>query len=152
MQTSSSASIRLAALGATLLTLVAGPAAQAQGGSEPMALQTIMKQLDRDLQAVTGAIAVEDWPRVGELAPKIGRHAEPAPAEKLRILGWLGTEAGSFRGFDTQVHDAATGLAQAAARGDGAEVIAAFARVQQACLGCHQAFRQRFVAEFHGRR
>jgi len=41
-----------------------------------------MEQLGRDMQAVTGAISMEDWARVVELAPKIARHAEPSLSEK----------------------------------------------------------------------
>lgn len=117
-----------------------------------MALQRVMKQLGADMQLVTGAISREDWARVADLAPKIARHAEPPSTEKIRILSWLGTDAGRFRGFDAQVHDAATGMGESATRGDGQAVIAAFAQVQQSCLGCHQNFRTAFVEHFHGRR
>lgn len=111
-----------------------------------------MKQLGRDMQAVMAAISNEDWSAVAATAPRIARHDEPPLAEKMRILAWLGTDAGRFRGFDAQVHDAALGMAEAAARGDGRAVIAAFAGVQQGCLGCHQAFRRPFVEHFAQRR
>ena len=39
-------------------------------------------------------------------------------------------------------------MGEAAARGDGQAVIAGFAKVQQACLGCHQRFRKPFVERF----
>lgn len=137
------------ALCAALLALTVLPAARADEPTKPMALQGVMKQLGKDMQAVTAAISLEDWARVAELAPKIANHEQPPMMEKMRILTWLGTDAGKFRGFDGQVHDAASSMGDAAARGDGQAVIAAFAQVQQACLGCHQNYRKAFADHFH---
>ncbi len=39
-----------------------------------------------------------------------------------------------------------------AARGDGLAVITAFARVQRACLDCHQEFRKPFAEHFDTKR
>ncbi len=122
------------------------------GDGESMGLRSVMKRLGQDMQAVTGAISREDWAMVEELAPEIARHAEPPMAEKVRILRWLGVDAGTFREFDAQVERAADGMAGAAARGDGPQVIHAFAEVQQACLGCHQQYRKPFAKHFYGRR
>ncbi len=118
---------------------------------KPLALRSVMDKLGRDMQAVTGAISKEDWALVATLAPKIASHAEPPLPEKVRILAWLGGDAGKFRGFDGQAHEAATAMGEAAKRSDGQAVIAAFAKVQQSCLGCHQSFRQPFVEHFYGR-
>ena len=117
-----------------------------------MALRTIMERLGRDMQAVTGAISKEDWPLVAELAPRIAKHAEPSMSEKMRILAWLGADAGKFRGLDGQVHDAATAMGEAAQRNDGQAVIAAFSKTQQSCLACHQSYRRSFVEKFYGSR
>jgi len=117
-----------------------------------MALRTIMERLGRDMQVVTGAISKEDWPLVAELAPRIAKHAEPPMSEKMRILAWLGADAGKFRGLDGQVHDAATAMGEAAKRSDGQAVIAAFSKTQQSCLACHQSYRRSFVEKFYGSR
>ncbi len=119
---------------------------------KPLALRSVMDKLGRDMQAVTGAISKEDWALVATLAPKIASHAEPPLPEKVRILALLGGDAGKFRGVDGQAHEAATAMGEAAKRSDGQAVIAAFAKVQQSCLGCHQSFRQPFVEHFYGRR
>lgn len=135
----------------TLCAMLAGFGAvhaSAEAPAKPMVLRGVMQQLDRDMQAVTAAIAREDWPRVAELAPRIGEHPAPPLGEKLRILAWLGTDAGQFRSFDTGVRETSKAMGDAAARGDGEAVIAGFAKVQQACLGCHQAFRKPFVQHF----
>ncbi len=140
------------ALSVALAASAAEPGAQSAEVAKPMALREVMHKLGRDVQAVAGAISMEDWPRVAELAPKIARHAEPPMSEKVRILAWLGTNAAEFRRFEGQVHEAATAMGEAAKRGDGEAVIAAFSRTQQSCLACHQGFRRSFVEQFHGRR
>lgn len=135
--------------------MAGGVMAQDAVPAEPgktMALRTVMAKLGRDMQAVTAAISKEDWARVAELVPVIANHAEPPPAEKIRILSWLGSDAAKFRGFDRQVHDAANTMTDAAKRQDGEAVVVSFSRVQQLCLGCHQAFRQPFIAHFYENR
>ncbi|MGE0209565.1 MAG: cytochrome c [Lysobacteraceae bacterium] len=138
----------LAALAAIALGAVAPPPAAAEAG-KPSALQGIMRQLGEDMQQVTHAISMEDWQRVARLAPGIARHAQPPAGEKLRILGWLGSDAAQFRGFDGAVHETATALGEAAVREDGEAVIASFAELQRNCLACHQRFRATFIARFH---
>ncbi|CBL46712.1 Hypothetical protein HDN1F_31290 [gamma proteobacterium HdN1] len=61
---------------------------------KPLALRSVMDKLGRDMQAVTGAISKEGWALVAALAPQIASHAEPPLSEKVRILAWLGGEAG----------------------------------------------------------
>src|SRR3546814_20113383 len=72
--------------------------------------------------------------------------------EKMRILKWLGADAGKFRTLDARVERAANDMAAAAAGGNGQEVIRAFSEVQQACLACHQPFPKPFVEHFRDRR
>ena len=126
--------------------------AQAAEPAKPMALQAVMEKIGRDMQTVTGAISKEDWALVAQLAPTIARHAAPPLSEKMRIVAWLGTDAGRFKGFDDQTHEAANAMGDAATRGDGQAVIAAFAKVQQSCLACHQSFREPFVKHFYEKR
>lgn len=135
-----------------LLILIATSRVQAAEFEKRMVLHNVMQQLGRDMQAVTGAISEEDWGLVAQLAPKIGRHSEPPLTEKMRILAWLGTDAGKFRGFDGQVQDAATTMGEAATHGDGQEVIIAFSKLQERCLSCHQEFRKPFQEHFYGKR
>ena len=139
-------------LSVLLATFATALGAQSVEAAKPMALRTIMERLGRDMQAVTGAISKEDWPLVAELAPRIANHAEPPMSEKMRILAWLGADAGKFRGLDGQVHDAATAMGEAAQRNDGQAVIAAFSKTQQSCLACHQSYRRSFVEKFYGSR
>ncbi len=140
------------ALSLTLATSATGLGAQSAEAARPMALRSVMKQLGRDMQGVTGAISTEDWALVADLAPRIAKHAEPPVSEKMRILAWLGADATKFRGFDGQVHEAATAMGEFAKRNDGQAAIAAFSKTQQGCLACHQRFRQSFVEQFYSAR
>ena len=133
-----------------LIVSAASVRAEVDQPVKPLALQGVMQQLGRDMQAVTGAIATEDWPSVAQLAEKIGHHAEPPLSEKMRILAWLGSDASKFRGFDGQLQSAANILESSATRGDGQATITAFSGVQQRCLACHQGFRESFVKHFYG--
>lgn len=87
---------------------------------------------------LTGAISQEEWVQVVQLAPKVATPPEPPLTEKMRIFAYLGADAAKFRNFDAQTHEAA--------------LIQSFARVQESCLGCHQAFRKPFVEHFYGAR
>lgn len=146
---------RATAIAAAAVLLLAGGAwvrahaTEAVDPPAPMALTRIMRDLGTTMQDVTDGIAREDWAAVAKLAPRIADHPQPALAEKLRILAFIGKDSGSFRAHDQQTHVAALALAEAARRRDGAAAIAAFADVQRACLGCHQRFRQRFQEHFH---
>ena len=147
---SSFARIAAAALG--LAVTLIGPQAWADGNAtaEPMELRRIMRELGNDMQVVTDGISREDWERVAKTAPKIAEHRQPPFAEKMRILAFAGSNAGRFKRFDEQTHQAATALEQAARRGDGQVAIASFATLQNSCLACHQEFRKPFVEHFYG--
>lgn len=118
--------------------------------AKPLALRVIMQELGGNMQAITSAISQEEWVQVIQLAPKVAAHPEPPVTEKMRILAYLGADMAKFKSFDAQTHEAAHAMKQAAERGDGKAVIQSFARVQESCLGCHQAFRKPFVEHFYG--
>lgn len=133
-----------------LLVFATAVRAETDQPVKPLALQGVMQQLGHAMQAVTGAIATEDWFSVAQLAEKIAQHAEPPLSEKVRILAWLGSDAKSFRGLDGQLKDAANTLADTAKSNAGRAVITAFSEVQHSCLACHQKFREPFVNHFYG--
>lgn len=120
--------------------------------AKPLELRRIMKDLGKDMQTVTDAISREDWARVAQVAPRIADHPQPPVGEKMRILAFIGSDVGKFKGFDEQTHQAAKAMQAAAGRGDGKAVIAAFANLQNSCLGCHQSYRKPFVEHFYGQR
>ncbi len=131
--------------GALMMGAVALTAPNVGAQDEARTLHAIMEDLGEAVEDVTDAISHENWAAIEPLAARIADHPQPAASEKARILGFLGKDAAAFRGHDRKVHEAARALGQAAAGKDGKAVIAAFAEVQTACLGCHQQFRSAIV-------
>ncbi|MFZ2163698.1 MAG: cytochrome c [Sideroxyarcus sp.] len=119
--------------------------------AEPLEFQKVMKELGKNMQTVTDGISREDWELVAQTAPLIAKHPAPPLAEKQKIIGLMGAEMPKFKSFDMQTHDAAHELEHAAHEKDGLKVISAFQKVQTSCLGCHQAFRTKFVEHFYGK-
>lgn len=139
-----------AAIGTILLS--ASWIAAADSGREgvrPLALRTIMRDMGKNMQVITDGISREDWALVEKTAPLIADHTQPPMTEKMRLLGFLGSNAGAFKGYDEKSRQAAQSLGQAAKRRDGTAAIAAFATLQNSCLDCHQRFRKPFVENFY---
>ncbi|ALS99859.1 cytochrome c [Lacimicrobium alkaliphilum] len=119
---------------------------------ESMALRKIMNELGKDMQSVTDAISREEWLRVAEIALQIAEHPQPPIGEKMRILSFVGSDAGKFKEFDKQTHDAAKAMESAAKLGNGQAVIESFSTLQTKCLACHQNFREEFLEHFYNKR
>lgn len=124
---------------------VASPAA------EPLALQRVMRDMGRNMQAITDGISREDYAVVEKAALAIANHPQPPMGEKMRIRSFVGSNTARFKAFDGETHDNATALAHASRSGNGEESIAAFRKLQSSCLACHQAFRRPFVDYFYGK-
>ncbi len=118
--------------------------------AKPLALRKIMQDLGENMRDVTDGISREDWETVAKIAPLIADHPQPPLVEKMRILKFVGADAGKFKGHDEKTHQAARALEQAANRRDGQAVISSFATLQNSCLACHQSFRKPFVEHFYG--
>lgn len=119
---------------------------------EPLQLKIIMKDLGKNMQIVTDGISREDWALVESASHLIAEHPEPPLTEKVRIMGFMGTSMGKFKGFDGQTHEAANEMAKAAQEKDGQKVISAYQKLQSACLACHQEFRKPIIEHFYGKR
>lgn len=140
------------ALGAFLAITCPQAWADNTGEAKPLALRKIMQDLGRNMQNITDGISREDWEMVKKIAPLIADHPQPPLTEKFRILSFFGADAGKFKGYDGETHQAAQALEQAAARSDGQSVIASFAALQNSCLACHQSLRKPFLEHFYGQR
>lgn len=137
----------------TLLTITCLQAwADNAGKTQPLVLRKIMQDMGSRMQAITDSISREDWGAVARVAPLIADHPQPPLAEKIRIMSFVGSDAGKFKSYDDKTHQAAQSLEQAALRSDGQAVIASFAMLQNSCLACHQRFRKPFVENFYGQR
>jgi len=123
--------------------------AWAASASEPMALRGVMQQMEHDTLAANAALRQQDWAELATRADRLAPHAEPPITEKVRILGWLLTDAPTFRNHDVQVKAAATELQAAAQKKDAAAATSALQRMQQSCDGCHNSFRDRYLKRFY---
>ncbi|MDP2760028.1 MAG: cytochrome C [Sideroxyarcus sp.] len=132
---------------ATSCLLFAATGAQAV---EPLALQQIMKELGKNMQVITDGISREDWELVEKTAPLIADHPQPPFSEKMRIMGFMGTNMGRFKAHDGETHEQAQAAGKAAKAKDGQGVILAFQKLQTSCYNCHSEFRKPFVEHFYG--
>lgn len=144
--------VDLAGRGLLVVWLWAG-SLSVQGGEDAeaaMELRHIMQGMGQGMQAITEAIAREDWSMVAVQAPFIASHPQPLMGERLRILGYFAAESGQFKQYDSETSKAALKLRESALHKRGEAVIDDFARLQKSCLACHQHYRQEFVDHFYG--
>jgi cytochrome c556 len=139
-------------IGTLLATVTTITWANDDAKAKPLALRRIMQDIGKNMQVITDGISREDWELVAKTAPLIADHPQPPLVEKIRILSFVGSDAGQFKGHDEKTHQAAQELRHVAKRQDGPAVVAAFATVQNNCLACHQKFRKPFMAHFYGKR
>jgi cytochrome c556 len=119
---------------------------------EPLTLQQIMKDLGKNMQVITDGISREDWELVEKTAPLIADHPQPPFSEKMRIMGFMGTNMGKFKAHDGETHAQAQAAGNAAKAKDGQGVILAFQKLQSSCYSCHSEFRKPFVEHFYGKK
>lgn len=128
--------------------LFAATGAQA---AEPLALQKVMKDLGKNMQTITDGISREDWALVAKIASLVADHPQPPLGEKMRILSFVGTDAGKFKDYDGETNEQAQVVGKAAKAKDGPGVILAFQKLQTNCYNCHSEFRKPFVEHFYGK-
>ena len=119
---------------------------------KPLALQNIMRDMGKNMQAITYGVSREDWALVEKTAPLIADHPEPPLGEKVRILAFVGRDIMRFKNYNDETLEAARVLGEAAARKNGYAVISHFATLQNSCLMCHKSFREPIQQHFYGKR
>ena len=146
------ASITSGVIAALLATV--GPASWADDSvkSSPFVLQKVMKDLGKNLQTITDGIPREDWELVEKTTSLVADHPQPPMTEKMRIMGFMGTNMGKFKTYDGETHEHAQAVGKAAKAKDGPGVILAFQKLQTSCYNCHSEFRKPFVAHFYGKK
>ena len=68
--------------------------------NEPPSLLQIMQQLGRDLNQISDGMLSEDYAAIAKAAQAIAEHPQPPVAERTKIIGGLGADAGRFRQGD----------------------------------------------------
>lgn len=120
--------------------------------ADSLTLREVMAGLGRHMEAITAGITSENWPSVSAEAARIAGHSQPPISEKMRIMGFVGTRMSQFRTYDSDVRRQAEAVRASANAEDGPGVIQAFAKLQDSCLTCHQAFRKAYIQHFRGAR
>lgn len=118
---------------------------------KPLALRNIMSDMGKNMQTITYGVSREDWALVEKTAPLIADYPQPPLGEKVRILTFVGRDAGRFNDYDDETRDAARALSEAAARKSGYAIISHFATLQNSCLRCHRDYRESFQQRFYGK-
>ena len=137
----------------TLLAIVSSMTwADDNAEAKPLALRKIMQDLGKNMQVITDGISREDWELVAKIAPLVADHPQPPLGEKMRILSFVGTDAGKFKDYDGKTHEQAQAIGKAAKAKDGPGVILAFQKLQTSCYNCHSEFRKPFVGHFYGKK
>ena len=114
-------------------------AAAMEGGETLLA---IMRQLRVDMDRASHGLWMGQLDSVAVAARAVADHPHVSVDERTRISGILGDRFPGFVTWDRAVHDAAVGLAEAAAAGDANATVAALGQVQTGCVSCHEAFRE----------
>lgn len=138
-------------IGTLLATVNANSWADDNAVTTSLALRKIMKGLGMNMQAITDGISRGDWALVEKTAQLVADHPQPPLGEKMRIMGFVGTNMGKFKAHDAETHDQAQAVGQAAKAKDGPGVILVFQKLQTSCYNCHSEFRKPFVAHFYGK-
>lgn len=112
------------------------PMGNAHGGP----LDRTMQAMESDYQALSRALFREDYARAKKAAASLAHHPTPGFAEKLALVGRLGTAAGRFRELDGQVKEAARDIASAAEARSLDRMTDGFKRLTERCLICHRRF------------
>lgn len=128
---------------------VALAAEPVEDSGEPLELREIMREMSRDMQAITRALVLGDWPGVIHHAEQVADHGKPPLGERVRILTLIKRDAGEFRALDGRVVEAAETLAEAARRADARQSTKALGDMTAACLACHTRFRERIINHFY---
>lgn len=139
-------------IGTLLATVSSMSWADANADAAPLALRQVMKDLGKNLQAITDGVSREDWELVAKIASLIADHPQPPLGEKMRILSFVGTNMGKYKAYDDATQEQAQAVGKAAKAKDGPGVILAFQKLQTSCHNCHSEFRKPFVAHFYGKK
>lgn len=136
---------RLIASGAVIILGLIG----AQHAHAELQLRSVMKDLGARMELVTRGIYTADFEMIEKNALLIVDHEKPSMVERMKILGFLSTEADKFKAGDGAVHDGAAKLAAAAGIKDYDEVLTSYSGVLNGCVNCHTNFRDKIVGHFY---
>ncbi|QKT03948.1 cytochrome c [Ectothiorhodospiraceae bacterium 2226] len=113
--------------------------------AERPSFQAVMQGLAADMQRLSQAIFMEDFPAMAEAAEAVADHPKPADQDRRRVMAAVGPDVERFRAYDHAVHEGAERIAEAARATDMDGVLRYHAQVMQGCVACHSTFRGRMT-------
>jgi hypothetical protein len=117
---------------------------------EPRPLELLMVELGQDMQRLNEGIWRDDYVMIERGARAVADHPPIPPEQVALIRAALGPQFESFRQFDVLVHERAAEIAEAASSARMDRVLALYGQVQEGCVGCHAAYRDRTRAALYG--
>jgi hypothetical protein len=107
-------------------------------------LKGVMQDLSLNLNLVHDGIMTENYGAIEVAARKIANH--PKPTNMGSIMGIVGvSNLPSFKAHDTEVHDLAMAVSDAAKAKDLGKIVLNTNKLVNSCVRCHQGFRDKVV-------
>jgi cytochrome c556 len=113
------------------------------GAGETPGLKEIMQDLRDSLVEISDGLLVDDLEQVASGAGGIAEHPKIPAAQVQLVAAALGPEMAAFKQLDTRVHDLSLEIRAAAESHDRSAVITGYQQVIEACLACHQSYKER---------
>jgi hypothetical protein len=109
-------------------------------------LLDIMRGLADDMSGVLEGVWVADPEIIQYHATRIADHPKVSDENRVAIQGTLGADFPTFVGYDQQVHAGAVRLAEQAEAGMPlSDLLALTVEIEEGCVSCHEAFRERVI-------
>lgn len=112
---------------------------------EPQSLKSIMQLLMMDMHTVSMGIYLENYEIIYSGGKNINSHPGIIKEEQKELADILGEQMKSFHGMDMVVHYHADSLAMAAKEKDMQKILHHYQIVQNGCVNCHAAFRDKIL-------
>lgn len=126
--------------------------ARAQDGSAPdrRPLRWLMTDLAQAMNEINDGLWREDMEMVRRGADAIVRHPEVLRVEVDSLEAALGPNYAAFQRYDSTMRARAEAIRQAAERGQTGSIVESYGALQETCVTCHTAFRDRVQEVLYG--
>ena len=109
----------------------------------PKDMKEVMQLISSDMQQIVKGISEEDYALIASKAKQVAFHKEPPIKQRQAFLAELKSELAKFKAHDNQVHASAMAMKKAAEQKDMSTVVMKYQETLQACVACHQGYRER---------
>jgi len=114
--------------------------------AKPKDLREVMQMISADMLQIVRGISEKNFELIADKAKSVAYHKEPPIKQRQALLLELGFELPKFKGHDNDVHSASMAMKTAAEKLDMAGVIENYGKALNACVACHDNYRERIKA------